>query len=48
MLGVDAYQGFLFHAPAPAEHWTPMLLGGLPTIEDLMLPGAPQFGHSLI
>ena len=48
MLGVDAYQGFLFHAPAPAEHWTPMLLGGLPSIEDLMLPGPPQFGHSLI
>ncbi len=24
-LGVDAYQGYLFHGPAPAEHWTALL-----------------------
>jgi len=48
MLGVDAYQGFLFHAPAPAEHWTPMLLGGMPSIDDLMLPAPAQFRPSLM
>ena len=24
-LGVNAYQGYLFHGPAPAEHWTSLL-----------------------
>jgi diguanylate cyclase len=24
-LGLDAYQGYLFHGPAPAEHWTALL-----------------------
>jgi EAL domain-containing protein (putative c-di-GMP-specific phosphodiesterase class I) len=24
-LGINAYQGYLFHAPAPAEHWTSLL-----------------------
>jgi diguanylate cyclase len=49
-LGVNAYQGYLFHGPAPAEHWTALLsndrkrLTGWEVTESarMFLPGAIQ------